>query len=418
MRSALLCFALSLPSLAQSSDPQAILDRVRQQVSALVDAAPRYTCTEIVERSWYHNPRPDPPGCDTDRAPKIGRRTLIETDRLRFDMAVGADQEIFSWHGDERFKTENIDSLVTAGPIHSGSYFGFLSSIFLEGSSQIDYIGSRDEDGHQVAVFRYTVSKIQSTFVTETNVGQTGMGYHGEFTADPVTYKVQQLTVISDGKEVPESARFCSVRLDTRYEDALLNGTAFRLPGKVDMTLLDRNREVKHTSTRYEACHEFTAESQIRFDAAPEVSTVAAAPNAFKDLPSGLKVAIRITSDTAAAKSWGGDPVTGELVNDLVDASGAILEPSGAVAKGHLLDMETILRPEPFFIATVEFSQLGRYNLRLQSVTGQHLSASYQMPRRLRLDSRRLSENPNVCRYRLKDKQASLKGAVTHWITR
>ena len=252
MNPALVHLTLALSSFAQSVDPQSLLNHVRQQISAIVESAPHYTCTETIERSWHHNQKPESPGCDTDRAPQIGPRTLIETDRLRLDVAVGADQEMFSWHGEKAFQTEKIDSLVSAGPIHSGTYFGFLSSIFLEGAARIDYLGRRAENNQQVAVFQYTMPKSASKFETETDTGPVVLGYHGEFTVDPLSHSLQKFTVIAEDAEVPESARFCSLHLDTRYQLLTLNGAAFRLPTTVEMTLLDRNREIKQTSTTYQ----------------------------------------------------------------------------------------------------------------------------------------------------------------------
>jgi hypothetical protein len=419
MRPALVQLILALSSFAQSGDPQLLLNQVRKQVFAVVKSAPRYSCTEIIERSWYHNRRPESPGCDTDRAPRIGPRTLVETDRLRLDVAVGAGQEMFSWHGEKAYQTENINSLVSAGPIHSGSYFGFLSSVFLEGSAQINYIGLRSEDSHEVAVFQYTMPRSESTFETETDAGPTVMGYHGEFTVDPVSHSIQRLAVIAEESEIPESASFCSLHLDARYQVVSLNGNAFRLPAAVEMTLLDRNREVKRTSTRYQACHEFLAESQLRFDDSPAIAaSTGAAPHPLKELPPGLRVAIRITSNTNPANSWGGDPVTGELSDDLTDEHGTVLAAKGTFVQGRLLRMETLFNPRRAYTAVVQFDQLADYSLRLKSVIDTSSPGSALMPRRIQLDNPPISNDLAACRFRLNEQQASLKGALTHWVTR
>ena len=408
---------LALSSLAQSGDPQSLLNQLREQISVIVASAPRYTCTEAIERAWYHSQRPESPGCDTDRAPQIGRRTLVETDRLRLDVAVGADQEMFSWHGEKAFQTEKIDALVGEGPIHSGSYFGFLSSIFLEGTAQIDYVGLRAEGSHQVAVFQYTLPMAESKFDTETEMGPVVLGYHGEFTVDPVSHSLQRLTVIAEEREVPESARLCSLHLDTRYEVVNLNGNGFRLPATVEMTLLDRNREIKHTSTKYQDCRQYLAESQLRFDA-PPASSAPTTAQPLKELPPGLTVTIRITSDTNPAHSWGGDPVTGELWDDLIDEHGTVLAAKGALVKGRLLRMETFLKPQRSYVAAIQFEQVADYSLHLKPTTETDMHGSASMPRRLQLDNSPGSSDPAECRFRLSDKQASLKGALTHWATR
>jgi hypothetical protein len=418
MRSALAHLILAWPFFAQHGDPQLLLNEIREQISATVKSVPRYTCTEVIERSWYHNRRPESPGCDTDHAPRIGPRTLVEVDRLRLDVAVGAGQEMFSWHGEKAYQTAKIDSLVSSGPIHSGSYFGFLSSIFLEGTAEIDYIGLRSEDNHEVAIFQYTMPRSESTFETETGEGPAVMGYHGEFTVNPVSHSIQRLTVIAEEREVPESAGFCSLHLETRYQVVKLNGNGFRLPATVEMTLLDRDREVKRTSTGYQACHEFLAESQLRFDNAPTISAPTdKALHPLKELPPGLKVAIRITSNTNPVDSWGGDPVMGELSDDLTDERSTVLAAKGTLVQGRLLRMETLFSPRRAYTAVVQFDQVLDYRLRL-SVIDTTSPRSTPMPRRIQLDNPPLSNDPAACRFRLNEQQANLKGALTHWVTR
>ncbi len=417
MHPALVHLTLALSSFAQPVDPQSLLNQVREQVAAVVKSTPRYTCTETVERSWYHNQRPELPGCDADGVPEIGPRTLVETDRLRLDVAVGADQEIFSWHGEEAFQTDKIDSLVSAGPIHSGSYFGLLSSIFLQGVAQIDYIGLRTEGNHEVALFQYVLPKSKSNFETETETGPAVMGYHGAFTADPVNHTLQKLTVIAEDREIPESARFCSLHLDARYQLVNLNGHDFRLPAKVELILIDRSRELKHTSTSYQACHQFLAESQLRFDNSA-ANSAPTAPRSLRELPPGLTVAIRITSDTNPANSWGGDPVMGELSEDLTDGHGTVLAAKGTLVEGRLLRMETLLKPRRSYTAVVEFSQVADYTLHLKPAAGESLPRSNVMPRRLQLENPPISNDPAACRFRLSDKQANLRNTLTHWVTR
>jgi hypothetical protein len=259
--------------------------------------------------------------------------------------------------------------------------------------------------------------KSESKFDTETDTGPVVLGYHGEFTVDPVNHSLQKFTVIAEEREVPESAHFCSLHLDTRYEMVNLDGNGFRLPATVEMTLLDRNREIKHTSTTYQACRQFLAESQLRFDDSP-ASSALATPHQLKELPPGLKVAIRIMSDTNPANSWGGDPVTGELSDNLTDEHGTVLAAKGTPVKGRLLRMETFFKPQRSYAATIQFDQVADYRLHLKSVIETNAQGSIFMPRRLQLDNPPISSDPAACRFRLSDKQANLKGALTHWVTR
>src|SRR5690348_13792084 len=105
------CFLLVVACLAAftADSPAALFNRVRSKVRADVARAPRYTCVENVTRKQY---RPQygnrPAACpaliaarDNLSSPGI----LVWRDRLRLDVAVGEDSEIFSWAGARRFET-------------------------------------------------------------------------------------------------------------------------------------------------------------------------------------------------------------------------------------------------------------------------------------------------------------------------
>jgi hypothetical protein len=184
------------------------------------------------------------------------------------------------------------------------------------------------------------------------------------------------------------------------------------------MTLVDRNREVKRTSTGYQACREFLAESQLRFDTSTVSAPAGAAPRPLKELPPGLRVAIRITSNTNPADSWGGDPVMGELSDDLTDERSTVLAAKGTLVQGRLLRMETLFSPRRAYTAVVQFDQVADYHLRLRSVINTTSPRSTPMPRRIQLDNPPISNDPAACRFRLNEQQANLKGALTHWVTR
>jgi len=405
---------------AQSIDPQALLDEIRTHVAETVRKAPRYTCTELIERSWLDNPKVQPPSCGTDRPRDQAHRKLMRTDRLRLDVAVGSDEEMFSWHGEKRFQTEEIDKLVTRGPISSGTYYSFLTSVFLTGEAKIDYRDSRTVQGRALAVFGYSLPLANSKFETRTDSGEAVMGYHGEFTVDVNTHSLVQLTIISNEDEIPQSAHFCSVQITATYGTVVLNATEFQLPSDVAMDLLDKNRELKKTVTRYQGCHEFAAESTLRFDAAPSSSAEPARQTAIT-LPGGLLLRIRITSKINPAAAWAGDPVSGELADDMFDAHGSLIAPKGSPVSGRLLGLENVLFPSPYYLATVRFQELkltdADYTLNLRFLFDTVPSESGLIPRRMQLETPAIFGDSAECRFRLLDNQANLKGAITRWVT-
>jgi hypothetical protein len=413
--------SLLVDARAQTIDPQILLNKVRQNIAATVRQAPRYTCTETIERFWYANRKLVRPGCDTDRPPEIRPRNLIRSDSLRLDVAVGAGQEIFAWHGQRSFQTEEIDKLVTDGPISSGNYFSFLSSIFLEGVAKIDFRKFANEGDRRLAVYGYAVRIDESRFTTRTDSGSAVMGYHGEFTVDVSKGELEQLEILAD--DMPESAHVCAFNMKTNYKATLLKGIPFELPASVAMDVLSPSHERSNTVTEYHDCHEFQAESVLRFDAAPK-ETVPEAPMPVRSLPAGISLRIRLKSNVAVDSAWAGDPMKGELAEDVMNPAGQVLIPKGTSVQGLLLRVETVFQPLHSYQISLQFRELHfageeyRLNLKSQSELGAVDERATGMPRRIQLENPFTADDPQACRFRLNDKKVKLRGVVTNWVTK
>jgi hypothetical protein len=416
----LILLSLALLLDAQTIEPQILLNKVRQNVAATVRQAPRYTCTETIERFWYANRKVVRPGCDTARPPEVKQRNLLRSDRLRLDVAVGAGQEIFAWHGQKRFQTEEIDKLVTDGPISSGNYFSFLSSIFLEGVAKIDFRTFANEGDHRLAVFGYAVPIGESRFTTRTDSGSDVMGYHGKFTVDVPKGALEQLEILTD--DMPESAHVCAFDMKTDYKVTLLKGIPFELPASVAMDVLSPSHERSNTVTEYHDCHEFQAESVLRFDAPPKATTPQV-PMPARSLPVGISLRIRLKSNVAVDSAWAGDPIEGELEEDVIDPAGQVLIPERTSVQGFLLRVETVFKPLHSHQISLQFRELHfageEYQLHLKSQPEPVAvdERATEMPRRIQLENPPISDDPQACRFRLNDKKVKLRGVVTYWIT-
>ena len=356
--------------------------------------------------------------CTGDCFPDNTDRNLVESDRLRLDVAVGANGEMFSWHGQKSFQTEEIDRLVTAGPVSSGNYFSFLASIFVESVAKIDFVGFRKDGDRQVAVFQYAVPLAKSGFETRTSLGKATIGYHGEFTVDLANRELEQLEIVAD--DLPESAFVYRYSSKTRYRVTVLNGTALQVPVRVDMNLFYQNHERAEVIAQYQQCHEFKAESVLRFDTATtETENSAAKPTL--PLPSGLSVRIKINSQVDLASAWAGDEVDGELAEDLMDAQGKQIAPVGTTVHGLLVLADTGRRPSSYTVAVTfrELSVAGvNYKLDLKSVLPLVTEIKESsVPSTLEVDNLRISDDHATCRFRSNRKLVKLKGVVTFWVT-
>src|SRR5512142_549044 len=123
------------PALAADEDPVDVLIRLRDQVAAHSDRIPNYTCVETVQRERYEPAITAPKTCDDIMArrkqpnvsPLLRHAT---TDRLRLDVALAENGEIYSWAGAEKFAEGDIDELIPDGAIGTGPFASMLLGVF------------------------------------------------------------------------------------------------------------------------------------------------------------------------------------------------------------------------------------------------------------------------------------------------
>src|SRR5271169_5824070 len=131
-------FATSATAQQSSGDDgRALLAEVRKKVMLTLDRLPKYMCTETIDRSTFQprkkvtkrqfrplglDPKDPTPmrlvSCDEIAAlrKKADWQVLKDaSDRLRLDVAVATDSEMFSWAGENRFNDRGLADLVRRG---------------------------------------------------------------------------------------------------------------------------------------------------------------------------------------------------------------------------------------------------------------------------------------------------------------
>lgn len=350
------------------SAAQAIFNRIRQQVAETVNAAPNYTCTETVERTQLRSGFQARGGCEESAFALLrGTYKPVERDRLQIDVGIANNREVFSWHGQNTFVTSDITSLVSSGTISSGSFFGFLSDIFLNGRGHYFYTGNVVVNGKALASFRYTMPGSASHFVVRTHSGRHVMAYHGEFTADPVSGILHSLTV--DTEDIPEDLASCSLNQVVTYQDITLNGKKFRVPSMVELHSRLKNHDLANSITRYVNCHEFLGTSNVHYSDDPKL--VAASNTPTPALPAKHHLKLRLSSPIDSDKAWTGDPVVAKLENTLRGKHGRLLAEKGAVVSGRLVQLTEFGNDSPYWIFRIRFERLhaagGDYRIALNS---------------------------------------------------
>jgi hypothetical protein len=349
---------LRLFAAPEPSNPQQLFNKVRALVIEAVENAPRYTCVETVERTWFKTRGFGGNGCAAENGNGHGALLLTEQDRLRLDVGIVGESEVFSWHGDNAFRTGNIGQLVSAGPITSGMFFSLLADVFANGKGRYVYHGLRLTGAKRVAVFSYLIPLKVSHYTVQTPGGQQAMEYSGEFTVDPESGAIESLGVVVS--EVPRSLSTCRIQLSARYQELTVNGRSLRIPQSFRMALSDRGGTPSEVNAHYSGCHEFVGESVIRFD---DVTTSAADSAASEmtakgSLPAKLLLKLRLVSTINTDSAWTGDLVQAEVVDDVLNRDGRRVVPKNSVVTGRIVQLQHFLGNAPYWVLAIRFDRL------------------------------------------------------------
>jgi hypothetical protein len=321
---------------AQSLDSQELLRRVRANVTDALARLPKYMCSLTIERAQY---APDPkrapscPGLADQRDREQPKTPLAETDRLKLNVAIAANGEIYSWPDANRFDAHDPFDFVRTGATENGVYSSFLSAIFggNDGSAtEFSSTGTVDDNGRRLAEFAFRVPQEKSNYTVR--IGSRGykVSYVGTFLADPATADLVRLAIQSQG--LPASSGACEVNTTLDYSrlrlaiagDASrhLRDEEFLLPGKIQLDILKTDGSQNRNRAVYAGCREFVGESSIRFDpppAAPDSAPVSTAPTV--ELPTGIRFKVRFTQPIDTTTASGGDTVKATLEGAIRDAS-------------------------------------------------------------------------------------------------
>jgi hypothetical protein len=367
MRTWLACCAIALtgalPALAAEPSPaQVLFDRLRARVIENMRRVPRYTCVETITRTRY-KPQyggrfASCPGLIAARAQVASPGLLLWHDRLRLDVAIGHDGEIFSWAGARAFETGDISKLTSSGATGSGAFSSFLTSIFGSDAEDFRYTGEQDTSLGHLASYQYVVplSKSHYSYRMSDEANQT-IGYRGWFYVEPASAKLERLVV--DASEFPEGD-LCRVVDTMDYATVKIGTGDFLLPEVSKMVVLYRNGEEARNETHFSSCHEFTGQSTLLFDDSDEPSSPAAvAKAALKSLPPHTRVRVKIDPPIDSATAAAGDFIVGAVEHEVKDKGQVIIRTTDRL-HGRLLRLEQYIAPEPYWLVAIRFDSIER----------------------------------------------------------
>jgi len=416
-------------------DPSEVLDGAREKIQATMKHLPKYACLQTVDRTYYalSVPYVGQTSCDQISADKKkGRKRLHvdATDRLRFEVAQGMDNEIHALpqagrFDFTRFDLTEIDQMVDSGPFATGAFGGYLEDIFENDASLYDYRGPKTNDGKQVFVYGYQVAESVSHYEVHAQDSWVITGYSGTFEVDPQTLDIERLTI--ETSELPAETQLCLADAALDYQRVQIGEGTFLLPRQSQLHLILRNGQETNNIVVFSACREFRTESAVRFES-PEgkpVGTLEAPVVPGKPRPpwpSGLAVDLRLTTAIDTDTSAAGDPVTATVVN-AVHAVRSLdtLIPAGALVHGRISRIEHHFSPMEYLSIGLSFQSvvfdgaLSPFAVRTELPP--HFTGTVPIDLLRGLASRMPTPPPDTIVFPHENHHAMPAGTVTHWIT-
>lgn len=321
--------------------------RLRDQVLEHAARIPNHTCVETVQRNRYEPVTGKAPkSCDAILAsrkqpdfPQLLR--LDATDRLRLDVALSPEREIYSWAGAEKFEGGEIDELIPEGAMATGPFASMLLSTFQGRSPKFVFAGDATFDGPRLMEYTFRVPPEESSYRVKTHKEWVVTGYTGTLLVDPRTSELVRLNVSTD--ELPAATGTCEAHTDLEYGLVPLGGIDYLLPKTARQRFVGRDGSEAENSIAFASCREYRGESTLNFGDKPFRRALAGPAAPLPDpMPAGLPFAIELTTEIAGDHAAAGDRIEGRLVEAIRDArDNKTLVLEGARVVGRLMRVET-----------------------------------------------------------------------------
>ena len=348
MRLAVVIFVLAAALDGQeppAGDSAATLLEVRKRVMQSIRRLPKFLCTQTIDRATF---QPDTGvagrSCEELEDAKKWKRRPYSSDRLRLDVSVSSDGEMYSWVGENRFQDRSLAELVGGGATSTGAFSSFLSSIFGGNSAEFTYEGASNAGGRALVQFGFSMPVEKSGYSIGNARYRANVPYHGTILVDPKTFDPVRITIEAD--RLPRELDVCRDSTILEYDGGQRDNLEFLLPTDAYLHIVyDGGTEIEN-HTRFSGCHQFMGEATLRFDDASDREAAAAkAESKPLVLPPGLPFKIALTEAIETATAAAGDLIHAKLTTPIVDPNSGISIPKGAKVTGRLIHIERFYGP-------------------------------------------------------------------------
>jgi hypothetical protein len=339
------CTVLTFASgalLASEQDPKTVLLEVRHKVLLSIDRLPKYMCTQTVERVTYV-PKEQivNRACDerVSRKQKSDRSRVRKytADRLRLDVTISAEGEIYSWVGEKQFQDKSLAALVHGGATSTGAFASFLRSIFGGDAASFTFNGQMHQAGSDLMEFGFRVARERSQYQVGDDRVRANVAFDGTFLVDPTARNLVRLSIRAI--DPPKELSICDDTTDLEYNNLQLNGLQLLLPSEVRMHVINNDATELENHSVFSGCHEFHGESALSFKGFGDSPPPIGEQSALASVPAGLPLAITLQNAIDVRRAAAGDTVKGLLAGPLRSKETTLL-PKGAVVQCRILMIE------------------------------------------------------------------------------
>jgi hypothetical protein len=356
---ALLVTRAALDQTVPPEDASALLTRAREKVVNSIGKLPKYTCLETIERAYY-GPALEKRSSHlmTERHPASAcsgsgnaHLPLDEKDRLRVEVAAAGMGEIHSWPGASGFDTRSFDQMIPFGPLSTGSFGTSLFAVFANAGAQTKFHTRKTDGSRDIFEYFFRVPLNASHFAIKGSRGWHITAFSGSFEINAASGELARLVYETD--PLPPDTGMCEAKISTDYHFMRIGDGEYRIPQRSEFETSDIDGGQTDSVTEFSACHEYTAESRIRFDDQDmSAQSIKANPQRVVTLPPGLSLTLALVGAVDLGTAAAGDAISAKVVHPVrARGSKEILVPAGAIARGRMLEMRHYLKTSEFLIS-------------------------------------------------------------------
>jgi hypothetical protein len=352
MRCSLMFFWAAVLAAAAEYDPTEVLKRATQRVLDSARRIPNYTCVETVTRDYREPiaallPRSCPVLLEQRLHPTPDLLLLpYSKDRLRLDVAMSRKGEIFSWSGANRFEDREIDQVVRYGPMATGSFAGFLITVFETDVRKFNFERTIQSARGPLLEYSFQVALPDSHYKMKFGTTWGYIAYSGSFQLAPETADLVQMAVVTS--DLPLAAEACLTTTNLDFHRVEIGSGQFLLPKQVTQRFVYPNAAEAENTTYLANCREFRGESTITFSPGEPAAAAGGAARVSSDsssLPGGVRFTMALTSAISSDAAAAGDAFTGKLAEAARDNVGKVVAPKGTLVEGRLLRVQSYAKP-------------------------------------------------------------------------